>query len=119
MVTLEEYLRARGFRIKRFESTPTVGEAPSGDRIETYSAAARRHGIEAHRSRADRGFGGGFRFSELRVDLMDVSENGIIFSANAKDYSGKCQPMSGSIFGDVASTLDTLWMPGRDTTRTN
>jgi hypothetical protein len=115
--TLEEHLRASGFRIKRFASTSTVSEATSSDRIETYRAASTRYGIETHWSLVDRCFGGGFRFAEFRVDLLDLRENEVVFSTKAKGYSEKCQPMSGSIFGDVATALNTLWIPSqRDTT---
>ena len=108
-VVLEEYLRAKGFRVKRFASVTAVAEATTAQRTEMYREAATRYAIETDWSLVDRCFGGGFRFSEFRIDLVDLKENEIVFSTKAKGYSEKCQPMSGSIFGDVAAAFDALW----------
>lgn len=108
-ISLEEYLRAKGFRIKRFASTTTVAEATSSRRTEVYNEAATRYGIETHWSLVDRCFGGGFNFADFRLDLLDLRQNEVVFSMRARGLSEHCQPTSGTIFTDVASTLYELW----------
>lgn len=107
--SLEDSLRALGFRIKRFASTTRV-TAPTGTgQLEAYNQSASRYAIEVDADVLDRCFGGGFRFTSLRVDVVDTRQNEVVLSLKSKGYSEKCQPMSGTIFGDISRSIAAAW----------
>ncbi|WP_044181327.1 hypothetical protein [Hyalangium minutum] len=94
--TLEEALRARGFRVKR-------------QYVQAAEAEPQRYVLEITSDTLVRCFGGGFRLRSLAVELIDVARNEAVYSAEASGYTEKCQPMSGSVFGDIADTLSQNW----------
>lgn len=96
---LEEALRSRGFRVKR-QYAQASGAAPQ------------RYVLETTSDTLDRCFGGGFRLRSLTVELIDAAHHEAVYSAEASGYTEKCQPMSGSVFGDIADALMQNW---RDT----
>jgi len=106
---IEDSLRGRGFRIKRYASTDRVAEADAPGRVTTYNEATVRYVLETDWALTDRCFGGGFRFNFIRVDLIDTKLNEVVLSLSAKGYSEKCSPLSGSIFGGIARALDDAW----------
>ncbi len=71
-----------------------------------------RYVLETTSDTLVRCFGGGFRLRSLTVELIDVERNEAVYSAEASGYTEKCQPMSGSVFGDIADALMQNW---RDT----
>lgn len=109
--SLEDSLRGRGFRIKRFASISRMTAPTAAGEVESYNKSATRYALEVDSDVMDRCFGGGFRFRSLRVDVIDTKQNEIVLSFKTKGYSEKCQPLSGTIFGDIAGRIAAAWTP--------
>lgn len=110
---IERRLRAKGFKIKRMNSQLVATEKVSETRTESYKEASARYILDVN-GYAPSGsmrqcFGGGYDFQYLNVELLDVKTNEIAMHYSDSGYSENCQPMSGSIFGDVAESVSSLW----------
>jgi hypothetical protein len=110
--SLEDSLRGRGFRVKRFPSTVTITTLTTPTSTETYDRGAVRYVLEVDWETVDKCFGGGFRFSFISVDVIDLQQNETVMSLRSSGYSEKCQPLSGHIFGGIAEQLVEAWSAG-------
>ena len=111
VIAFEDYLRERGFRIKRFISRQVISEREARDRIVTYADAETRYAVEidADVAAGGRCFGGGFRLSYLRMELIDLALNEVVMSARASGYTERCPPMSGTVFHDLVDAIVEAW----------
>ena len=106
---LEDVLRERGFKIKRFASVEQMTEQASDGRVVQYNEASARYALETDADVMVRCFGGGFRIRSIRVDVLDLRNNEVVMSLRGGGYSEDCEPMSGTIFRDVADALLGAW----------
>jgi hypothetical protein len=106
---LDDYLRDRGIRLKRLPTMRDVTRVVSAQRLESTTEPTVRYALELTTSSTDRCFGGGFKFAYFRVEVTDLVLNETVLTMKASGYSEKCQPMSGSIFTDVANQIAKAW----------
>ncbi len=113
VIAFEEHLRERGFRIKRFISRQLISEREDRDQIVTYADAETRYAVEIDAAVAAGGrcFGGGFKLSYLRMELIDLAANEVVMSARASGYTENCPPMSGTVFQDLVDAIVEAWEP--------
>lgn len=113
VVEIQKRLKQKGFTVLRWSSKTKVTEQVSTSRIESYNEAEARYVLVidgyAPYNWANRCFGGGYNFSHISTDLVDIKTNETILNVNGAGYSEGCAPMSGSIFSDIANAVDTAW----------
>lgn len=103
---IEMRLKEQGFKVKRLSRDASGGLANLGSRY-----ILRLNG-EYYGGWERRCFGGGYKFHSLTAELMDIETNEAIASVSGEGYSEGCQPMSGTIFGDVAKMVADRWQEG-------
>ena len=110
---IEKRLKNMGFDIKRMPSQNTSMEQVSDTKTDIYREASTRFILHidgyAPNTKMDRCYGGGYRFSYIDVELIDVVKNETVFHYSNSGYSEKCPPMSGTIFGDIANMTNSVW----------
>lgn len=110
---IEKRIKANGFKIKRMASQNSSIEDVSPTKTEVYKEASARFILHidgyAPNNSMERCFGGGYRFSHINAELIDVRKNETVFHYSNSGYSEKCPPMSGTIFGDIADLVDSAW----------
>lgn len=113
VVEIQNRLKQAGFKVLRWSSRVRVTEATEKDRLEQYNKAEARYVLVingfAPYDWANRCFGGGYKFSTISVDLVDVHTNETILNVNGSGYSENCPPLSGSIFQDIADAVQRTW----------
>lgn len=110
---IEKRLKSKGFEIKRMASQNSAIEKVSDTKKEIYNEASARYILHidgyAPNNSMERCFGGGYNFSHIDVELIDVVKNETVFHYSNSGYSEGCQPSSGSIFGDIADLTNSSW----------
>lgn len=110
---IETRLRAKGFKVLRWASQKRVQERVGDNRIEEFNEASARYVLVidgyAPLDTMQRCFAGGYRFSNLTAELVDTKTNETMFSFSGSGYSENCPPLSGTIFGDVVSSVENAW----------
>jgi hypothetical protein len=110
---IEKRLKKNGFKIKRMASQNSSVERVSDTKTDIYKEASARHILHidgyAPNNSMERCFGGGYRFSHINVELIDVASNETVFHYSNSGYSENCPPMSGTIFGDIADLANSAW----------
>lgn len=113
VIEIQNRLKAKGFRVLRWSSRTRVTEKISENRVEQFNEAEARYVLViegyAPYDWANRCFGGGFKFDQISTDLVDTKSNETILNVNGSGYSEGCQPMSGTIFSDIANAVDAAW----------
>ena len=113
VIEIQNKLKQKGFKVLRWSSRTKVSEKTASNRIETYNEAEARYVLVidgyAPYDWANRCFAGGYKFSHISTDLVDVVTNETILNVNGSGYSENCPPMSGSIFSDIANAVDAVW----------
>ena len=113
VVEIESRLRKEGFRVLRWSSTTRVRDQTSETRSEEFRKSEARYVLVidgyAPVDPMNRCFGGGYRFSNLTVELVDTKSNETVVSVSGSGYSEGCAPMSGSIFSDITKTVVGAW----------
>ena len=113
VLEIQSRLKQKGFQVLRWSSTATVTEKTSNRRAKSFNESQSRYVlvIDGHApyDQANRCFGGGYRFSHLSVDLVDVTTNQTLLNVNGAGYSEGCPPLSGTIFSDIANAVDSAW----------
>lgn len=113
VIEIQNRLKAKGFTVKRWSSTKVVTEKVNEGRVETFNQAEARYvlAIEgyANYDSMHRCFGGGYQFSYISVDLIDVRTNETLLNVNGSGYSENCPPMSGTIFQDITNAVAGAW----------
>ena len=113
VIEIQSRLKQEGFKVLRWSSRTRVTEQTDVARIEQFNKAEARYVLVvdgyAPYDWAHRCFGGGFRFSQVSVDLVDVKTNETMLNINGSGYSENCFPLSGSIFGDIAKAVSKAW----------
>lgn len=113
VLEIQNRLKQSGFKVLRWSSRVRVTEQTERDRLEQYNKAEARYVLVingfAPYDWANRCFGGGYKFSTISVDLVDVHTNETILNINGSGYSENCPPLSGSIFQDIADAVQRTW----------
>ncbi len=113
VIEIQSRLKQKGFKVLRWSSRARVTEKTASNRIEAYNEAEARYVLiidgYAPYDWANRCIGGGYKFSHISTDLVDVVTNETILNVNGSGYSENCPPMSGSIFSDIANAIDGAW----------
>ena len=112
-VEIEKRLRAKGYAVKRFASVTQAIEQVSESRIETYKQASARVILHvdgfAPNTAMTRCFGGGYDFEYISAELIDALNNETLATYSNSGYSENCQPLSGTIFGDIVAMVDAVF----------
>ena len=108
---IEDRLRDKGFRVKRFASVERITRVTSGGQLAQYDEASARYAVETDARVVVRCFGGGYRLTRIRVDVIDLASNEVVLSLKGSGYTEDCEPMSGTIFADVANAISGSWEP--------
>lgn len=110
---IEKRLKQRGFQIKRMASQNSSIEQVSDTKTDVYNEASARYILHidgyAPNNSMERCFGGGYRFSHINAELIDIVKNETVFHYSNSGYSENCPPMSGTIFGDIVNLTDSAW----------
>lgn len=113
VVEIENRLRQNGFQILRWASQKRVREQVSGNKVEEFRESTARYVLVidgyAPLDPMTRCFGGGYRFSHLTAELVDVQTNETLFNVSGSGYSENCPPMSGEIFQNVTTAVVNAW----------
>lgn len=113
VIEIQNRLKAKGFRVLRWSSRTRVTEQTTDNRLEQFNESEARYVLVingyAPYDWANRCFGGGFKFDHISTDLVDTRSNETILNVNGSGYSEGCQPMSGTIFSDIANAVDAAW----------
>lgn len=113
VIEVQNRLKQSGFKVLRWSSRVRVTEQTEKDRLEQYNKAEARYVLVisgfAPYDWANRCFGGGYKFSTISVDLVDVQTNETILNINGSGYSENCPPLSGSIFQDITDAVQRAW----------
>lgn len=113
VVEIENRLRQNGFQILRWASQKRVREQVSDNKVEEFRESTARYVLVidgyAPLDPMTRCFGGGYRFSHLTAELVDVQTNETLFNVSGSGYSENCPPMSGEIFQNVTSAVVNAW----------
>ena len=114
VIEIESRLRKEGCRVLRWTSQIAVQEQTSETRKESYREASAPYILVirgyANASSMHRCFGGGYNFSDLTAELVDVKNNETIFSVSGSGYSENCPPMSGNLYGNIVNAVKQSWM---------
>ncbi len=113
VVEIENRVRQNGFQILRWASQKRVREQVSDNKVEEFRESTARYVLVidgyAPLDPMTRCFGGGYRFSHLTAELVDVKTNETLFNVSGSGYSENCPPMSGEIFQNVTSAVVNAW----------
>jgi hypothetical protein len=108
-IALEPYLEAKGFTFRHAVGrSQTVGPR-TGNGAPVRVESPTRYAIELNSDVFDRCMGGGFRFTALRMELIDTRTNQLVMRSRASGNSEKCPPGSGTVFADLAKAIDGAW----------
>lgn len=100
---IEKRLKQRGFQVKRISRDQTGSLANMG------ALYVLRLSGEYHAGWERRCFGGGYELQGLTAELLDLKTNEALASTSGEGFSEDCPPMSGTIFGDIASMVADRW----------
>ena len=110
---IEKRIKKNGFKIKRMTSQKSSIEDVSETKTELYREASARFILHidgyAPNNSMERCFGGGYKFSHINAELIDVTNNETVLHYSNSGYSEGCQPLSGTIFGDIADLVNSAW----------
>ncbi|MBK8674825.1 MAG: hypothetical protein IPN27_00105 [Cellvibrionales bacterium] len=110
---IEKRLRSKGFQIKRMASQNSAIEQVSDTKQTIYKEASANYILhidgDASNDPMQRCFGGGYTFSHIDVELVDIVKNETVFHYSNSGFSEGCFPMSGTIFGDIAELTNNSW----------
>jgi hypothetical protein len=111
---IEKRLKASGFEIKRWASQNSSMGQVSDTKTDIYRESSTRFVLHidgyAPNTKMERCYGGGYKFSHINVELIDVSKNETVFHYSNSGYSENCPPMSGTIFGDIVQMANSAWL---------
>lgn len=113
VIEIQNRLKAKGFKVLRWSSRTRVTEKTADNRLEQFNESEARYVLVvegfAPYDFANRCFGGGFKFDHISTDLVDTRSNETILNINGAGFSEGCQPLSGTIFSDIANAVDAAW----------
>ena len=113
VIEIQNRIKQEEFKVLRWSSRTRVTEKTNLARVEQYNEAEARYVLVidgyAPYDWANRCFGGGFKFSHVSVDLVDVKTNETVLNVNGAGYSENCPPLSGTIFADIAKAVSNAW----------
>lgn len=110
---IEKRIKKNGFTIKRAVSQQEVTQVVAPGKTATFNEATARYVLNiqgyAPNNKMQRCYGGGYNFDYIDAELVDLVDNKTVFHYSNSGYSEGCQPMSGTIFGDIANILNQAW----------
>lgn len=113
VIEIERRLRSKGVKIKRFASLGEATQKISETRSETTTTTTTRVILAldgfAPNTVTTRCFGGGYNFRYINAELIDSETNETIAAYSNSGYSEGCQPLSGTIFGDITNMVNSAF----------
>lgn len=113
VIQIQKRLVRKGFIVKRWGSTERITASDGPGRLTEYNEASARYILvlkgAAPMNWGRRCFGGGYKFDYLNADLVDAETNQTLLNVNGSGYSEGCAPLSGSLYGDIATAVAKLW----------
>jgi hypothetical protein len=109
VAALEEALAEHGFTFRHYQSRDIVTEPLAPVKMGESTTDNTKYAIEVVPDIFDHCAGGGFQLKSLRVAVVDRSSNELMLRLTAKGRTEKCPPTSGSIFHDIANTINAAW----------
>ena len=113
VVEIENRLRQKGFKVLRWASTKRVKEQVSNTTNEEFKQASTRYVLSiegfAPLDAMHRCIAGGYRFEYITTELIDAQTNETILNISGSGYSENCAPLSGTIFKDIISGVESAW----------
>lgn len=111
VVSVEQHLRGKGFKVLRWPSQKKVTEKISETTTEEYRQSSARYvlSITGYSDPLRKCFAGGYYLDSLAVELIDTKSNETVLSYTANGYTENCAPMSGTIFSDIAENISRAW----------
>jgi hypothetical protein len=115
VLEIQKRLQQKGFKVYRWSSVLRVSEhASDGSKSESYNKAETRYVLVidgyAPLDWANRPFGGGYKFNSISVDVVDTKNNITMLNISGSGYSEGSPPASGTIFTDIVTAVDGLWL---------
>jgi hypothetical protein len=109
VAALEDALSAYGFTFAHYQNRDRVagpaGQVKMGEDLSDNT----KYAIEVVPDIFDRCVGGGFQLTSLRVSVVDRSSNDLMMRSTATGRTEKCPPTSGTIFHDIAKSINAAW----------
>lgn len=113
VVEIENRLRQKGFKVLRWASTKRIKEQVSDTTTEEFKQASTRYVLSiegfAPLDAMHRCIAGGYQFEYINTELIDVQANETILNISGSGYSENCAPLSGTIFQDIVSGVESAW----------
>lgn len=110
---IEKRLKKRGFTIKRIASQSVSTEVVSDNKVSTYNEASAPFVLlidgYAPNNAMERCFGGGYNFSYIDIEMVNLINNETVLHYNNSGYSEGCPPLSGTIFTDIENLISSAW----------
>jgi hypothetical protein len=109
VAALEEALTGYGFTFTHYQNRDRAAGPAGRVKMGAEVAEDMKYAIEVVPDIFDRCVGGGFQLTSLRVSVVDRSSNELMLRSTAKGRTEKCPPTSGTIFHDIAKSIDDAW----------
>lgn len=113
VIQVETRLRDLGFKVTRRSANRRITETAGPGRSETSDGNGARYLLvlsgQAPLDAMHRCFGGGFKFDFVTAEVIDQETDATLVNVNGAGYSEGCQPMSGTLFMDIATAVNKLW----------
>ena len=113
VVEIESQLRRKGYKVLRWASQKRIKERVSESRTEEFREASARYVLSidgfAPLDVMHRCMGGGYNFQYITAELIDTNTNETIVTISGSGYSENCPPLSGTVFTDIISGIDSVW----------
>jgi hypothetical protein len=109
VAALEDALAEYGFTFTRYQNRPRAGTSAARETMAQNLGPETKYALEVTPNIFDRCIGGGFQLTSLSVSVVDRSDNTLMLRSTAKGRTEKCPPTSGSIFHDIAASIDAAW----------
>jgi hypothetical protein len=114
---IDRTLRAHGFTVKRFVRTADLMSPLEGGGAATVKDPLTKYVIEGSYGIRSRCPEGGFWFTWIKLDVIDLAANEVVLSMIGNDvFSEGCSFSSGpppSLFGDFATELERSWQDAK------
>lgn len=106
---VERELRARGFKVVRYNTTARF-ESDDGEHVVFAKVKTRLFlDVKGSFNKSNPCWGGGYMFYYINAELVDTHNSETIAYYSNKGPSEDCPPLSQPIFGDIAAMVDNYF----------
>jgi hypothetical protein len=110
---IKKRLKQSGFILKPMVSQHSVSKKVTDSTQISYNEASARYILHldgyARMGVMHRCFGGGYTFDYISAELIDAHTNTTVMSFSDSGMSEGCQPMSGTLYGDLTNSVVQSW----------